>query len=100
VYYSSDAGKSFHYFASYKISQVGTFELVTFDLSSVAALDNDPEAQFRIVFKNAGSTSGNNRLNNVRFEASSVAEPSRTWLVMLTLLIGSALRVRDSKAGQ
>ena len=45
-----------------------SFALFTFDLSSIAALNNNPNATFRIVFNGATSSTGNNRLDNICFE--------------------------------
>lgn len=79
----------------------GAFALVTFDLSAVAGLGNNPLAAFRIIF-NGGSTSsstGNNRIDNLVIEGTQVptAEPvpePATMLLLGTGLAGSAAAAR------
>src|SRR5215213_4069061 len=49
------------------LTAFGTLPLV-FSLSSILALNNNPNAAFRIVFNGATSSTGNNRIDNVVFE--------------------------------
>ncbi|MFN2531726.1 MAG: PEP-CTERM sorting domain-containing protein [Pyrinomonadaceae bacterium] len=62
---------------------------VVFDLSSIAGLDNNPDAAFRIVFNGATSSTGNNRLDNFVVEgttvATSVPEPATIGLLATAL---------------
>jgi hypothetical protein len=48
----------------------------TFDLSSIAALNNDPNAAFRIVFNGATSATGNNRLDNLVISGTTLGTPA------------------------
>ena len=64
----------------------GTVPLV-FSLVSIAALNNNPNAAFRIVFNGATSSTGNNRIDNVVVEgtsttAASIPEPATALLLL------------------
>lgn len=68
---------------------------VVFTLSSIAGLNNNPNAAFRIVFNGATSSTGNNRVDNIVVEGTStttttIPEPSTAVLLLsgLTGLIG------------
>lgn len=52
-----------------------TFGLITFDLSSIPGLNNNPDAAFRIVFNGATSSSGNNRIDNIVVEGQPITTP-------------------------
>ncbi|MDR3633690.1 MAG: PEP-CTERM sorting domain-containing protein [Isosphaeraceae bacterium] len=59
--------------------------LVTFDLSSITALNGDANAGFRIVFNggSSSSSSGNNRIDNVIVSGTAVAVPEPATFVMM-----------------
>ena len=64
----------------------GTLPLV-FSLVSIAGLDNNPNAAFRIVFNGATSSTGNNRIDNIVVEGTSAAvasipEPTSALLLL------------------
>jgi hypothetical protein len=64
----------------------GTLPLV-FSLVSIAGLNNNPNAAFRIVFNGATSSTGNNRIDNIVVEGvsasvSSVPEPATALLLL------------------
>ena len=68
---------------------------VVFTLSSIAGLNNNPNAAFRIVFNGATSSTGNNRIDNIVIEGTStttttIPEPSTAVLLLsgLSGLIG------------
>lgn len=64
----------------------GTLPLV-FSLVSVAGLNDNPDAAFRIVFNGATSSTGNNRIDNIVVEGtsasvSSIPEPTTALLLL------------------
>jgi len=67
---------------------------VVFTLSSIAGLNNNPNAAFRIVFNGATTSTGNNRIDNIVVEGTTVAatipEPTTAVLLIsgLTGLLG------------
>jgi hypothetical protein len=63
---------------------------VVFSLASIAGLDDNPNAAFRIVFNGATSSTGNNRIDNIVVKGSaptSVPEPA-TAILLLSGLSG------------
>jgi PEP-CTERM motif len=66
---------------------------ITFNLSAIAGLDNNPNAAFRIVFNGASSATGNNRLDNLVVEGSSTTNSDPTTIPepATYLLLGSGL---------
>jgi PEP-CTERM motif len=68
---------------------------VVFTLSSVAGLNNNPNAAFRIVFNGATTSTGNNRIDNIVVEGTAettttIPEPTTAILLLsgLTGLVG------------
>jgi hypothetical protein len=64
----------------------GSLPLV-FSLVSIAGLNNNPNAAFRIVFNGATSSTGNNRIDNIVIEGtsastSSIPEPATAVLLL------------------
>jgi PEP-CTERM motif len=64
----------------------GTVPLV-FSLVSIAGLNNNPNAAFRIVFNGATSSTGNNRIDNIVVEGASasvasIPEPTTALLLL------------------
>lgn len=64
----------------------GTLPLV-FSLVSIAGLNNNPNAAFRIVFNGASSATGTNRIDNIVVEGapaatSSIPEPTTAMLLL------------------
>jgi len=83
-------------------SAFGSMPLV-FSLVSIAALNNNPNAAFRILFNGASSATGTNRLDNFVVDgtaaASSVPEPMSVILLLsgLSGLYGVKKRRRAAK---
>lgn len=67
-------------------STFGAAPLV-FSLAAVVGLNNNPNAAFRIVFDGASSSTGNNRIDNIVVEGTSlidgtIPEPTTAFLLM------------------
>lgn len=73
-----------------------TFGLITFDLSSITGLNENPNAAFRIIFNGASSASGNNRIDNLVVEGQSTAVPEPTSLMLLGLGLSGALGLKSA----
>jgi hypothetical protein len=74
-----------------------TFGLITFDLSGIAGVNDNPNAVFRIVFNGAASSTGNNRIDNLVVEGQSITTPvpEPASILLLSLgLTGVATRLR------
>jgi hypothetical protein len=76
------------------------FGLVTFDLSSITGVNDNPNAAFRIVFNGATTSSGNNRIDNLVVEGQSIMvetipEPSSMLLLSIGLTGSIAIRLTD-----
>ena len=81
----------------------GSVPLV-FTLATIAGLNNNPNAAFRIVFNGATSSTGNNRIDNIVVEGTaapttSVPEPATAALLLtgLSSLYGLRKRRRAAK---
>lgn len=70
---------------------------VVFSLAAIADLNNNPNAAFRIVFNGATSSTGNNRLDNLVVEGSTLTTtttiPEPGSIVLLTSGLGTLLGV-------
>jgi hypothetical protein len=73
-----------------------TFGLVSFDLSTISGLNDNPNAAFRIVFNGATSASGNNRIDNLVVEGQHIATPipEPASIVLLSLGLTGTLATR------
>jgi hypothetical protein len=77
-YWSSDNGTNWNLQESaYSVPILTQWELKAFDLSSITALDNNPNVQFRILFTggNASLAEGNNRFDNLTVMGIPTANP-------------------------
>lgn len=78
-----------------------SFSLLTFDLSSIAGLNDNPLASFRIIFNGATSTTGNNRIDNLVVEGQTTAVPEPATILLLgTGLIGYRAALRGQRAAR
>ena len=75
-----------------------TFGLVTFDLSSITGVNDNPNAAFRIVFNGATSASGNNRLDNLVVEGQTIVEtgtiPEPSSMLLLSIGLTGSIAIR------
>jgi hypothetical protein len=69
-----------------------SFAAFTFNLSSITALNNNPNETFRIVFNGASSELGNNRIDNLVVDGTT-PEPA-TILLLGTSLFGLCAKMR------
>lgn len=89
VAYSTDGVNYTNFGTPY--SQTTSYALMTFDFSSVTALDNVSNAYVRITFNGATSASGNNRIDNIQLNATQVVPEPAT---LAALGVGVAALVR------
>ncbi len=75
--YSLDAGDSWLSFGDY-FNPATSYALQIFDLSNIAALNNNAAAAFRVIFDGATSTAGNSRIDNLLVSGSPIAPPVTT----------------------
>ncbi|HJP91006.1 MAG TPA: PEP-CTERM sorting domain-containing protein [Pyrinomonadaceae bacterium] len=73
------------------LSAFGSIPLV-FSLVSIAGLNNNPDAAFRIVFNGATTSTGNNRIDNIVVEGTSETVPEPTTAVLLLSGLGGLYR--------
>jgi hypothetical protein len=74
----------------------GTLPLV-FSLVSIAGLNNNPNAAFRVVFNGATSSTGTNRIDNIVVDGTSTATatiPEPTTVVLLLSGLGGLYKLR------
>jgi hypothetical protein len=75
--YSIDSGATWTNFGDF--FQPGTsFGLQSFDLGGIPGINDNADAGFRILFSNATSSSGNNRIDNLIVSGNPVAPPFPT----------------------
>ena len=78
------------------LTAFGTLPLV-FSLSSIVALNNNPNAAFRIVFNGATSSTGTNRIDNVVFEGTNESVPEPTTAILLLSGLGGLYKLKRAK---
>ena len=73
---------------------------LVFTLTSIAALNNNPNAAFRIVFNGAASATGNNRIDNIVVEGSPTASatvPEPTTALLLFSGVSGLLALKRKR---
>ncbi len=89
--YSTNGGGSFTDFATFALVANSA---VTQDLSSVTAIDNNPNVVFRLVGVGATAATGTAKIDNFAIEATLIPEPSTVLLVGVGLAGLVAMRRR------
>jgi len=67
---------------------------IVFTLTSIAGLNNNPNAAFRIVFNGATSSTGNNRIDNIVVEGTSATIPEPTTVLLLLSGLGGLYKLK------
>src|SRR5215207_2253212 len=70
---------------------------IVFTLTSIAGLNNNPNAAFRIVFNGATSSTGNNRIDNIVVEGTAETNatiPEPTTALLLLTGLGSLYKLK------
>lgn len=74
-------------------STFGAVPLV-FSLATIAGLNNNPDAAFRIVFNGATSSTGSNRIDNFVVEGTSETIPEPTTALLLLSGLGGLYKLK------
>ncbi len=89
--YSLDGTNFFDFGSPYVPAAAFGAVPVVFTLASIAGLNNNPNAAFRIVFSGATSSTGNNRIDNIVVDGTAISSPipePATAVLMVTGLSG------------
>jgi len=84
VLYSTN-GVDFTELESRASNQTSTWEVFTYDLSAIAAANDNPDFQVRVVLDGATGESGNNRFDNIQITGTAIggSEPAVTAPVQI-----------------
>jgi hypothetical protein len=78
------------------LTAFGSVPLV-FSLVSIAGLNNNPDAAFRIVFNGATSSTGTNRIDNFVVEGTSTTIPEPASALLLLTGLGGLYKIKKKR---
>lgn len=70
---------------------------IVFSLVSIAGLNNNPDAAFRIVFNGATSSTGTNRIDNFVVEGTSATIPEPASALLLLTGLGGLYKIKKKR---
>lgn len=70
---------------------------MVFTLTSIAGLNDNPNAAFRIVFNGATSSTGNNRIDNIVVEGTDATIPEPTTALLLLSGLGGLYKLKRKR---
>lgn len=95
--YSLDGINFFDFGPPYTPAAVFGALPIVFTLTSIAGLNNNPNAAFRIVFNGATSSTGNNRIDNIVVEGANTTIPEPATVLLLLSGLGGLYKMKHKR---